>query len=139
MARVHSKETVIQVVHPDTGVVYEIGQFCQDSNCEESTGTEDNTTYGKNSQVFDPTLDTGAFGCSGKYDSATTGPRAILKPLKGRKCVFRYRPEGTGSGLPQDEFEAVITKYVETAPFAGYRTWALETQPSDEWDSTAQV
>lgn len=139
MSRVHSKHTVILVVHPDTGVVYDISQYCQDSNCEQSTGTEDNTTYGKNSLVYDPTLDTGAFGCSGKYDSATTGPRAVLKPLKGRKCVFRYRPEGTGSGLPQDEFEAVITKYVETAPYAGYRTWSLETQPSDDWDTTPQA
>lgn len=139
MARIHSKQTVIQVVHPDTGVVYEIGQFAQDSNCEQSVGTEDNTTYGQDSLVFDPTLETGAFGCSGKYDSAVTGPRAILKPLKGRKCVFRYRPEGTGSGLPQDEFEAIITKYVETAPFAGYRTWALETQPSGDWDTDPQA
>jgi hypothetical protein len=139
MARKHSKLTVIQVVHPDTGVVYEFGQFCQDSNCEVGAGTEENTTYGKNSQVFDPTLNTGAFGASGKYDSATDGPRAILKPLRGRTCVFRYRPEGTGSGLPQDEFAAVITKYVETAPFAGYRTWALETQPSDDWDESPQA
>jgi len=139
MATVHSKRTVIIVVHPDTGVEYEFGQYAQDSNCEQSHGTEDNTTYGKDDQVFDPTLGTGAFGASGKYNSAVTGPRAILKPLKGRKCTFKYRPEGTGSGLPQDRFEAVITKYVETAPFAGYRTWALETQPSDAWDTTAQV
>ena len=139
MATVHSKRTVIIVVHPDTGVEYEIGQFAQDSNCEQSSGTEENTTYGKNSQVFDPTLYTGAFGCSGKYDSAVTGPRAILKPLRGRKVWFKYRPEGSGAGLPQDYFEAVVTKYVETAPFAGYRTWALETQPSDDWITDPQT
>jgi hypothetical protein len=133
MSRTHSKHTVIIVDSND------VSEFCTDSNCESSSGTEDNTTYGKNAQVFDATLPTGAFGCSGKYDSSAAGPRAVLKPLVGSKVLVQYRPEGTGSGLPQDEFEAVITKYTETAPVAGYRTWALETQPSDEWDSTDQV
>jgi hypothetical protein len=133
VARKHSKLTVILVDSND------ISQYCTDSNCEQSSGTEDNTTYGKNAQVFDPTLLTGAFGCSGKYDDSATGPRAVLKPLVGTSVNVKYRPEGTGSGLPQDSFTAVITKYVETAPTAGYRLWSLETQPSDEWDSADQV
>lgn len=133
MAHVHSKHTVIIVDGND------VSAFCTDSNCEQSSGTEDNTTYGKRAVVKDPTLLTGAFGCSGKYDSDADGPRAVLKPLVGTKVTVQYRPEGTGSGLPQDEFEAVITKYTETAPVAGYRAWALETEPSDEWDSTDQV
>lgn len=132
MARKHSKLTVIIVDDND------VSEFCTDSNCEQSSGTEDNTTYGKNAQVFDPTLLTGAFSCSGKYDDGATGPRAVLKPLVGTSVNVKYRPEGTGSGLPQDSFDAVIVKYTETAPVAGYRTWALETQPSDEWDSTDQ-
>lgn len=133
MARKHSKLTVILIDGND------VSDFCTDSNCEQSAGTEDNTTYGKNAQVFDPTLLNGAFGCSGKYDDAAGGPRAVLKPLVGTSVVVQYRPEGTGSGLPQDEFTTVITKYTETAPVAGYRLWALETQPSDEWDSTDQT
>lgn len=133
MARTHSRHTVIIIDGND------VSEFCTDSNIEESTGTEDNTTYGKAKQVFDPTLGTGAFGCSGKYDSSGTGPRAVLKPLQGTKVTIQYRPEGTGAGLPQDSFEAVITKYNETASVAGYRMWALETQPSDEWDSTDQA
>jgi hypothetical protein len=133
VARKHSKLTVILVAGND------ISTYCTDSNCEESSGTEDNTTYGKNKIVKDPTLGDGAFGCSGKYDSATTGPRAVLKPLVGTKVNVKYRPEGTGAGLPQDSFDAVITKYTETAPVAGYRTFALETEPSDAWDSTPQT
>lgn len=132
MSHKHSKLTVILIDSND------ISAYCTDSNCELSAGTEDNTTYGKDAQVFDPTLLTGAFGCSGKYDSATTGPRAVLKPLIGTKVNVKYRPEGTGAALPQDSFDAVITKYTETAPTAGYRLWALETQPSDTWTSTAQ-
>lgn len=133
MARKHSKLTVILVDGND------ISQYCTDSNCEQSAGTEDTTTYGKNAVVKDPTLLTGAFGFSGKYDDSATGPRAVIKPLVGSKVNCKYRPEGTGSGLPQDSFDAVITKYTETAPTAGYRLFSVETEPSDEWDSTDQV
>jgi hypothetical protein len=132
VARKHSKLTVIVIAAND------VSAFCTDSNCEQSSGTEDVTTYGKNAVVKDPTLLDGAFGCSGKYDSAGTGPRAVLKPLIGTKVNVKYRPEGTGTGLPQDSFDVVITKYTETAPVAGYRLWSLETEPSDTWDSTAQ-
>jgi hypothetical protein len=133
MARKHSKFTVIIIDDND------ISAHCTDSNCEQSSGTEDNTVYGKNAIVKDPTLLDGAFACSGKYDDGVTGPRAVLKPLVGQKVTVKYRPEGTGSGLPQDQFEAVITKYTETAPVAGYRLWSLETEPSDEWIVTDQA
>jgi len=133
MARKHSKLTVILIDDND------ISTYANDSTCEQSSGTEDNTTYGKDAEVHDPTLLTGAFSCSGKYDDAAGGPRAVLKPLVGTKVNVKYRAEGTGSGLPQDSFEAVIVKYTETAPVAGYRTWALDTKPSDEWDSTDQT
>lgn len=133
MATKHSKYTVILIGGND------VSAFCTDSTCEQSSKTEDNTTYGKDAEVYDPTLLSGAFSCSGKYDDTVAGPRAVLKPLVGTKVNVKYRPEGTGSGLPQDSFDAVITKYNETAPVAGYRTWSLDTQPSDEWDSTDQV
>ncbi|HEX2551809.1 MAG TPA: hypothetical protein VHK64_09470, partial [Nocardioidaceae bacterium] len=98
----------------------------------------DLTTYGKNKIVRGPALGDGAFSCSGKYDDSATGPRAVLKPLVNTLVTVTYRPEGTGAGLPQDVFSAVLTKYTETAPVAGYRTWAIETDPSDAWNSTAQ-
>jgi hypothetical protein len=134
MARIQNKHTVIIVDGVD------ISEHCTDSNRERSSGTEDNTTYGKNAIVKDPTLLTGAFACSGKYDTSTTnGPRAVIDPLVGTKVTIKYRPEGTGPGLPQDLLEAVVTKYVETAPVGGYRLWSMETEPSDEWDLTDQV
>lgn len=134
MARVHSKHTVIIIDDID------VSEHCTDSTCEESSGTEDNTTYGKNKIVKDPTLGDGAFSCSGKYATKATAnsPRAVLKPLVGTKVNVKYRPEGTGSGLPQDSFDVVITKYNESAPVGGYRLWSIETEPSDDWDSTDQ-
>lgn len=133
MARMHTKFTVIIVDGND------ISQYCSDSNCAKKSDTEDNTMYGKNSRVFDPTLLVGEFGCSGKYNTETTGPRAVLKPLVGTKVRVKYRPEGSGANLPQDDFEAVITGYTETAPVGGYRAWALETTPSDDWIETPQT
>jgi hypothetical protein len=132
MAKKHSKYTVIIVAGND------VSTFCTDSTCEQSSGTEDTTTYGKDAVVKDPTLLDGVFSCSGKYDDAVTGPRKILKPLVGTKVTALYRPEGTGAGLPQDSFSCVITKYTETAPVAGYRTWAMETEPSDTWNTANQ-
>lgn len=132
MARKHSKLTVILVAGID------ISTYCTDSNVAQTSGTEDVTTYGKNAIVKDPTLLDGDCGFSGKYDSTVAGPRAVLKPLVGTKVNIKYRPEGTGSGLPQDSFDAVITSYEETAPVAGYRLWVCKTEPSDVWDSTAQ-
>lgn len=129
----HSKLTVILVNGND------ISAFCTDSNCEQSSKTEDTTTYGKNAEVYDATLLSGSFGCGGRYENGALGPRAVLKPLVGQKVSVTYRPEGTGSTLPQDVFDVVITKYNETAPVAGYRLWTLETQPSDVWTSTAQA
>jgi hypothetical protein len=117
----------------------DISQYCTDSNRKRTSGTEDNTTYGKDDEIHDPTLRKGEFGCSGKYDTSATGPRAVLDPLVGTSVNIKYRPEGTGSGLPQDSFTAVITGYEETAPVAGYRAWALTTQPSDVWDTADQV
>lgn len=132
MARKHSKLTVILINGTD------VSADCTDSNCEQSSGTEDLTTYGKNAVVKGGTLLDGAFGFSGKYADGATGPRGFLKPLVGQTVTVKYRPEGTGAGLPQDSFSAVLTKYAETAPVAGYRTFAVETEPSDAWDSTAQ-
>src|SRR6185369_11058615 len=132
MARKHSKYTVILINGND------ISPHCTDSTCEESGGTEDLTVYGKNKVVKGPTLGDGDFSCGGKYDDTVTGPRAVLKPLVNSIVTVTYRPEGTGAGKPQDVFQAVLTKYTETAPVAGYRTWAITTEPSDDWNTAAQ-
>lgn len=118
---------------------FNVSVFVTDSNIKRTSGSEDLTTYGKDSEVYGGTLLAGEFGCSGKYDDTAAGPRAVLKPLVGSVVTIQYRPEGTGSGLPQDEFDALITGYEETAPVAGYRLWTLETQPSDDWNSADQV
>lgn len=133
MARARTKDAVIIVDGNELTV------HITDVNRKRSGGTEDNTTLGKDDIVKDPTLGTGEFGFSGKYDSAATGPRAVLDPLVNTKVNIKYRPEGTGSGLPQDSFDAVITGYEETGAVAGYIGFVCSTEPSDAWDTTDQV
>jgi hypothetical protein len=110
-------------------------------NRKRGGGTEDNTTFGKDDIVKDPTLGTGEFGFSGKYATkATSGnPRSVLDPLVNTKVNIKYRPEGTGTGLPQDSFDAVITGYEETGEVAGYIGFVCTTEPSDAWDTADQV
>ena len=134
MTTSHSKNTVVIIDDND------VSAFCKDSNASRKSGTEDNTTYGKDDMVKDPTLRDGAFACSGVYHTlATSGsPKSVLEPLVGTKVTVKYRPEGTGTGLPQNSFDCVITDYTETAPVGGYRQWSLTGEPSDAWDNTVQ-
>jgi hypothetical protein len=133
MARKKAKDAVIIVDGNN------ISTYLRNVNRKRSGGTEDNTTFGKDDVVKDPTLGTGEFGFSGKYDSEAAGPRAVLDPLVNTKVNIKYRPEGTGSGLPQDSFDAVITGYEETGEVAGYIGFVCTTEPSDAWDTADQV
>jgi hypothetical protein len=75
----------------------------------------------------------------GIYDNtASTGPRAVIEPLVGTKVPAVRRPEGTGSGKPQDTVDVVVTSYVETSPVADMVTWSVELQGSDAVASTTQ-
>lgn len=135
MSRRKAKDAVIIVDGND------ISMHVTNVNRKRAGGTEDNTTFGKDDIVKDPTLGTGEFGCSGKYYTKSTAgsPRAVLDPLVNTKVNIKYRPEGTGSGLPQDSFDAVITGYEETGEVAGYIGWVLSTEPSDAWDTANQA
>lgn len=133
MSRTHGKYTVVKI----NGV--DLSQYSNNSQIEVTADTTDTTTYGKNSHVFDGGLKNGTATVSGLYDSTvSTGPRAVLLPLVGSKVTMVHRPEGTGSGLPQDVVDVVVTKYTQTSPVADYVTWAVDLQFSDDVNSAAQ-
>jgi hypothetical protein len=134
MALVHSKETVITIDGDD------ISQYCNASDLARSADAHDVTTYGKDSRVFKAGLKTATGSASGFYDStASTGPRAVLEPLVGGPAVTLVRrPEGTGSGLPQDSVDVLVQTYTESAPVADFVTWSASLQLSDDITTTAQ-
>lgn len=134
MAHVHGKNTVIKVGAAD------LSQYTNTSELTEASDTHDVTTYGNDAHRYDGGLLDNKFTMAGVYDStAGTGPRAVLKPLRGLKAAIVRQPEGTGSGLPQDAFSAILNSYVETSPTADMVAWSTEWTIDGEVDDTAQA
>jgi hypothetical protein len=134
VSKSHGKKTAVLV----GGV--ELTAFSNNSQLQFTPDNHDTTTYGKNSHVFSAGLLNGKGTVSGFYDTTlVTGPRAVLMPLLGVSDVaFVHRPEGTGSGLPQDAVNCVISNYTQTHPVADMVTWSLDIQFSDDVNSTPQ-
>lgn len=94
--------------------------------------SHDTTTFGKNAKTYQGGLTDGTCTISGIYDNGAAGPRAIIEPLIGSTVELIYRPEGTGSGRPEDTVDVVVTSYEETAPVADMIAWTCELQLSDD-------
>ncbi len=134
MSAVHGRDTVITVATKD------ISPFCKTSSYEGSANVHDTTGYGKTAKVKSGGLLDGKFSCGGTYDNtATTGPRNALKPLLGTTVAVIRKPEGTGTGRPQDAFSGVLSKYVETNPVDDMVTWSAEIEISDVVTTTTQA
>ncbi|RQW83556.1 hypothetical protein [Micromonospora globispora] len=133
MAFVHGMNTVITVAAKD------ISAYCKTSSFELSADVHETTGYGKTAKTRQGGLLDGKFTCGGTYDStASTGPRAALKPLLGTSVAVVRKPEGTGTGKPSDAFSGVLTKYVETSPVDDMVTWSAEFEISDVVTTTTQ-
>lgn len=133
MSKQHGKDTVVLVDSKD------ISQYTNTSSKTFAAMIHDLTTYGNDSQVNAGGLLTNAATIGGWYDTqAGTGPRAVLLPLRGQTVTFIHRPEGTGSGKPQDSFSVVVGQYVETSPVADYVSWTCDLTGSGDADHTAQ-
>jgi hypothetical protein len=133
MAFCHGKETVITVAGIDISI------YTKSSELEKGADSHDITCYGADDYSYSGGLGSGKFKMEGVYNSAAAGPRATLLPLVGTVVAIIRRTEGTGSGLPQDSFNLLIDKYVETNPVAGMVTWSCDGTKSGALDSTAQA
>lgn len=134
MSAVHGRFTEITVESQD------ISPYCKTSSYEGSADVHDTTGYGSSSKTKNGGLLDGKFTCGGTYDNtALTGPRNALKPLLGQTVTVVRLPEGTGTGKPQDTFEAVLAKYVETAPVDDNVSWSAEFDISGDVATTTQA
>lgn len=130
---VHGRRTFVSLNGSDISI------YCTTSQLEKNSDKHDVTTYGKDDHVYNGGLRDGAFTMSGIYDStASVGPRAVIEPLRGTVVQLIRRPEGTGTGKPQDKVNVLVEKYVETNPVADMVTWSCDMQPSDSFDTTPQ-
>lgn len=132
MAFVHGKDTYISLNGSD------LSAFCNTSSFGRKVDKHDVTTYGKNDHVYSGGLGDGSASMGGIYDNTATGPRDVIEPLIGTVVELIRRPEGTGSGLPQDTVDVLVEEYVETNPVADMVTWSVTLQPSDAVVSTNQ-
>lgn len=133
MSFVHGKNTFISL----NGV--DLSTFANASELSREADEHDVTTYGKNAHVVSGGLLSGKASMSGVYDNtAGTGPRAVVRPLIGTVVPLVRRPEGTGTGKPQDAASVHVKSYVETNPVADMVTWSAELTLSDTVTSTVQ-
>ena len=131
---VHGKGTKITVDGDD------ISAYTNTSEHEKTGDSHDVTTYGKSAHVKAGGLLDGKFTAGGVYEtkSTATSPAAVLTPIVGTVVEIVRQPEGTGTGKPTATFDALITKYVETAPVADMVSWSMEAEVSDAVAYTTQ-
>lgn len=125
MAFTHGKDTYVSVNGTD------MSDFTNSTEIEREADTHDVTTYGNNNGAhrYQGGLTDGTGSLGGIYDNAASGsPRVVLEPLLGDTVTIVYRPEGTGTGLPEKTCSAVLMNYNESAPVADMVTWAVELQ-----------
>lgn len=134
MAEVHGKNTVIKVGAAD------ISTYTDNSTFPRTADIHDLTTYGKNSHVKKGGLRNGTFQMGGVFDDGATGtPKELFEGNEGTTFSLTRQLKGTGSGLPQQAFDAVLSNYTDTAPVADYIRWTAEFEVSDDVDYTDQT
>lgn len=121
MAQIHGSLAVVKIG------ASAITAHTNSAGVEMSADTHDVTTFGATAHTFKGGLKAGTTTISGIYDStAVTGPRAILVPALGTNVSLTWYPEGSGSGKAATVVDAVVGKYVETAPVADMVTWSCD-------------
>jgi hypothetical protein len=133
MAFVHGHVGEITVDDNDLSV------FCTSITPKRSADSHDVTTFGKTSHVYAGGLFDGTLDIEGIYDNGATGPKTVLEPLLGTTVAFEYRPEGTGSGKPEQTGNVLVASYEESTPVADMITWKASLQLSDTVSTADQT
>lgn len=133
MSRVHGKRTYNSLDGHD------LSSYGTNSEYGRKADTHDTTVYGLDSHRYDGGLLDGTVKLDGLYDTdASAGPRAVIQPLLATTVTFIRRPEGTGTGKPQDSMSVVVTEYNESSPVADMVKWTAALQISGDVTSTTQ-
>lgn len=121
MAEAHGKETYVSLDGDD------ISTFTDTTTYNGGADEHDSTCYGADGHEFAAGgLKTGSITIGGKYITGATGPRAVIRPLIGTKVPFVYRPEGTGSTLPEDTATVFVKTYNQSSPVGDIVRWTAE-------------
>jgi hypothetical protein len=134
MSKVHGKVTVVLLNGTALTVHANNHEFVRTAD------KHDVTTFGNDSHKYNGGLGDGTSTISGFYDNtAGTGPRFVIEPLIGTVVPLVRRPEGTGTGKPQDTVDVLVESYTETSPVADMVTWSCDLQMSGDVVTIAQA
>jgi hypothetical protein len=131
--RAHGKDTEITIDGDN------ISPWTTTSELTREADEHDTTGYGVDDADYQGGLRRGAFTCGGQYEIGATGPHLILAPLIGTRVPVVRKPEGTGTGKPNEAFSGLMTKYVETNPVADIVTWSAEFRKCGAITDTTQA
>lgn len=132
MSFTHGKTTFVSINGSD------ISPYSSNTDWEKSADVHDVTGYGKLAHVFQGGLLNGKASVSGTYDDTVAGPHDIIQPLVGSTVAMVYRPEGTGTGKPQETVNVVVMSYKQSNPVADMVKWTCDFQLSDAVTSINQ-
>jgi hypothetical protein len=133
VANVHGKVTFVSLDADDLSGFGTAMEFTR------SADSHDVTTFGNDSHRKQGGLFDGTAKLSGIYDNtASTGPQAVIGPLLGTVVELIYRPEGTGSGLPERTVSVLVQQYQESSPVADMVTWTVDVEFDGDVDLSAQ-
>lgn len=125
MSFVHGKNTVVVVNSKD------LSAYTSESEINRGTKTHETSAYGVDAETYGAGLNTGTFTMGGTYDNtASNGPHDVLcavYALNAPVPIVR-QPEGDGAGKPLEEFDAILTSFVESNPVSDYIKWRAEFQ-----------
>ena len=117
-----------------------VSQYLNSIESNRKVDTIDTTTFGQLGHVYQGGLTDGTFSCAGLYDSSVTGPKAVIEPLMaaGNLVPVIYRPEGTGTGKPQQTCNGLVSTYVESSALNDMIKWKMDLQISGTVTNAAQ-
>jgi hypothetical protein len=109
-----------------------ISAYCNSIESSRKVDSIDTTCFGQDGHTYQGGLYDGTISIGGLYDDTAGGPKAIMEPLMatGELVAAVYRPEGTGSGLPEQTCNVLVTTYVETSALNDMIKWSSELQIS---------
>lgn len=135
MTELHGSDTVVLFNGTD------ISAFTKSTDDTDTREAHDTTVYGMDRKRYFYGLGDGTYAAGGFYDTAVGNLEDTVKPIKEAKTIvpFVIRPEGTGSGLPQETVNVLVTSFKQSHPVDDMVTWEMELQKSGAINNTPQA
>lgn len=126
MAAVHGRNTYISAATVNLSTYTDSSEFSVDVD------TDETSAYGQEDKTYIAGLVDRTFTMSGKYDDGASSPRTVFEAaIAGDVPIaFVRRVAGTGTGKPEQQFNGIVTSYVETNPVGGKVAWSADIQVS---------